>query len=390
MVFSFFKKKGATPPERPRPAAGKPLVAKAPVPEYDVAPFRTVSSIEVSDSGEFGLSPITEEAAILHANGRSEAAIDILLQAISEPEGVRRNPETWFMLFDLFQLQGMRSEFDRLALDFVVEFERSAPIWRDVGGPGSQAGPEAASRKRAPLYILAGALGAESRREIADLEELAGRNGTVKLDLGSLHSVDDAGCTALGEAMQRMESLGRRISLRGTEALEALLRAEIERRGKSCARSVWLLLLRVYQMRGMQEEFDSAALDYAVAYEVSPPSWEPSRAAPPEPPSGEYEVPAETEVPADALPLTGVLSGPSPPQVGALLAHAAARNLVNVDMSGVTRVDFLAAGALLNALISLAGGGKTVMIHGANAMIQTLFAIVGVNRFATVARNKQH
>jgi ABC-type transporter Mla MlaB component len=386
VVFSFFKKKGAMPPQRPRPAAGRPPAAQAPVPEYDVDPHHTVSGIEVSDSGEFGLSPLTEEAAILHANGRSEAAIELLLQGVSEPDGARRNPQTWFMLFDLFLLQGMRSEFDRLALDFAVEFERSAPIWRGGGAAEAQAAP----RRREPHYALRGSLEADSRREIADLEELAGRDGMVKLDLGSLQGVDDAGCTLLGEAMQRMEALGRRVRLKGAENLEALLRAEIAKRGKSCARSVWLLLLRLYQMRGMHEEFESASLDYAVAYEVSPPSWEPSRAPPPDSPSGEYEVPAAAEAPADALALSGVLGGASPKQIGEILGYGAARSTVNVDMSGVSRVDFLAAGALLNAVIALSGAGKTVVIYGANEMIQALFAIVGVNRHATVARNKQH
>lgn len=387
MVFSFFKKKGATPPERPGPAARRPPPARSPVPEYDVNPHQTVSSIEVSDSGEFGFSQVTEEAAILHANGRSEAAIDILLQGISEPDGLRRSPQAWFMLFDLFQLQGMRAEFDRLALDFVVEFERSAPTWRDAGAP---AAPDTGPRKRTPQFVLGARLNADSRREITALEELAGREGAVRIDFGALESLDDPGCTLLGEAMQRMDALGLRVKLGGAEVFEALLRNEIERRGKSCTQSVWLLLLRIHQARGMQEEFESTALDYAVAYEMSPPSWEPSWVLAPEPPSGEFEVPLAPEVPVDALVFNGVLIGPNPRQVSELVNHGAARSVVNVDMSGVSRVDFLAAGALLNALIGLTGAGKVVTIHGANEMVQALFAIVGVNRHAVVARNKQH
>lgn len=365
------------------------MAARAPTPDYDVRPHQTVSGIEVSDSGEFGLLPITEEAAMLHANGRSEAAIDVLLQGLAEPQGVRHNPQTWFMLFDLFQLQGMRAEFDRLALDFVVEFERSAPIWHGASAPDAL-GPDSPTRKHAPVYVLGRVLAEDSRREIADLEELAGREGAVRMDFGALQVVDDVGCTLLGEAMQRMDSLGRRVKLKAPEVLEALLRAEIQRRGKSCARSLWLLLLRLYQIRGMHEEFESAALEFAVTFEVSPPNWEPLRTALREPPSGEYEAPASSEMPPDALKLGGVLSGAAPPQVNEILNYGAAHSQVDIDMSAVSRVDFVAAGALLNALIGLTGSGKAVTIHGANEMIQVLFAVVGVNRHATLARNKQH
>ncbi|HEX6827596.1 MAG TPA: STAS domain-containing protein [Burkholderiales bacterium] len=388
MVFSFFKKKGALPPAAPRSAITEQPAARSPAAEFHVDPHSTVSSIEVSDGGEAGLSQVTEEAAILYANGRVDTAIDLLRRGIAEPDGARRNRPAWFMLFDLFQIQGMRAEFDRLALDFVVEFERSAPTWQ--GGPAQAPTPPLRPPKREPRYALQGRLGADSRRLVADMEEMAGRDGTLRLELGGLQAVDDAGCTLLIEAMQRMESLGRMVKLRKADTLQRLLRAEIERRGRSCARTVWLLLLRLYQLRGMHEEFESLSLEFAMAYEVSPPPWEASRALPPEPPSGEFELPPASDVPPDALVLTGVLSGASPAQLGELNDYAAARTVLNVDLSGVSRVDFVAAGALLNVLTGFKRSGKAVTIHGASEMIQALLAIVGANHYATVARNKQH
>jgi ABC-type transporter Mla MlaB component len=388
VVFSFFKKKGATTSQRPRAIVAKPPPARSPVPEYDVGPHHTVSGIEVSHGGDTGLSRITEEAAILYANGRSDAAMDILLRGISEAGGGRRNPQPWFMLFDLFQLQGMRQEFDKLALDFVVEFERSAPTWQGGGTPREPAASLPA--RRAHCYVLGGELNGESRRQIADMEEIAGGEGAVRLDFGALRGVDDAGCTLLMEAMERMESLGRRVKLSGADTLQALLHAQIDGRGKSCARSVWLLLLKLYQVRGMHEEFENLSLDYAVAYEVSPPPWEASFAARAAPSSGEFEPGSRAEVPPEALVLSGVVSGANPPQLQELASYAAARSVVNVDLSGVGRVDFVAAGALLNAIMGFSRGGKAVVIHGANEMIQALFAIVGINRHAVIARDRQH
>lgn len=46
--------------------------------------------------------------------------------------------------------------------------------------------------------------------------------------------------------------------------------------------------------QGQQEAFDEVAINYAVTFEVSPPSWEPNRVAAPEP-----AMQMEIEVPND-------------------------------------------------------------------------------------------
>lgn len=387
MVFSFFKKKGSG-SERPRAPARQRSAPRPSGPDVELAPQRTVEGIEVSVA-ESGLSGAAQEAAILYANGRSEAAIDVLLQAIAEPDGARRNLQTWFMLFDLFQLQGMGEEFEKLALDFVVEFERSSPVWMEQDPAEAKAAAPADDRPAAQV-ALGGRLSGESRRQIADMEQVAGRDGAVRLDLGKLQGLDDEGCTLLLEALQRMEALDRRVTISGTRHLEKLLRAETDGRGKSCSRNVWLLLLKLYQIKGMQQEFETLSLDYAVAYEVSPPPWDASHARKAEPISGEFSMSSQPERPVEALRLSGTLTGASPQQLNELYNYAASHALVNIDMSLVNRVDFVAAGALLNAFMSLAHNGKGIMIHGANEMVQALFTIVGINQYVVVARNKQH
>lgn len=387
MVFSFFKKKGGS--DRPRAPVRQRSAPRAPGAEPELAPHRTVQGIEVSD-GESGLSGVAQEAAILYANGRTDAAVDVLLQGIAEPDGARRHLQSWFMLFDLFQLQGMRQEFEKLALDFVVEFERSSPVWVEQDPAGARPAEAAAGGRQAAQLALGGRLSGESRRQIADMEQAAGREGALRLDLGKLKGVDDEGCTLLLEALARMQSLDRKLSLAGSRHMEKLLRGEIEERGKSCSRNVWLLLLRLYQLKGRQQEFENLSLDYAVAYEVSPPPWESFPVRKAEQVSGEYFVAAERERPVEALSLSGTLTGASPHQLNELYNYAASRALVNVDMSAVKRVDFVAAGALLNAFMGLAHNGKGIMIHGANEMVQALFTIVGINQYVVVARNKQH
>jgi ABC-type transporter Mla MlaB component len=386
MVFSFFKKKGSG-PEVPRAPKRHPRPEPA-SPEFDVDPHRTLAGIEVSDAGS-GLSRAAEEAAILYAHGSTDAAIDLLLQDVGGTGGPRSNPLAWFMLFDLYQLQGMRQEFEKLALNFVVEFERSAPVWTEIQAVEPRpAGRSGAGANRATV-AMSGVLSQSGIRWIAELEAAAARVGGVRLDFGRLRGVDESGCVLLLDALDRVRASGRELDIVGGRALQKLLRNEIESRGKSCPENWWQLLLRLYQFEGMQQEFENLSLDFAVAHEVSPPPWEPLGMSKAAQPIAEYAAPG-VESEREALPLAGVIIGANPSQVSDIVSYAASHAVVHIDMTRVRRVDFVAAGALLNAFMSLSHLGKGIMIHGANELIQALFRIVGLNQYAVVARNKQH
>ncbi|HEY6720017.1 MAG TPA: hypothetical protein VI363_00115, partial [Burkholderiales bacterium] len=73
--------------------------------------------------------PIIEETAILFANGQSEQALSALSRSVREEDLGAAALQAWLMLFDLYQYLGSREEFEALALEFVVKFERSPPAW---------------------------------------------------------------------------------------------------------------------------------------------------------------------------------------------------------------------------------------------------------------------
>lgn len=391
VVFSFFKKKGVESPAQARSVArrgpGKAPGAAASAADFEVDTHGTLASIQVSDA-ESGMTQAAEEAAIFYANGRADAAIDTLLRGVAESDDLRFNLQAWFMLFDLFQLQGMKKEFDELALDFVVAFERSAPVWDELAAEDTLA----AEPKSLPVpYALTGTLCSQNGKQVVTMEKLAQLGSGLRLDLGRIRAVEDGGCTELHDALQRIVAGGADLVLAGSGNLEKLLRREIDARGTGCDRAVWLLLLQLYQLQGKQGEYEGLSVDYAVGYEVSPPTWEPpTRLALAQDRAG-YGAKATEGAEAESLPLKGsVMLGSNPPQLNQIANYAAVRTLVNLDFSGIRRIDFVAAGALLNTLGSLTQGGKGIIIHGANEMIQALFNIVGVNQFAVIARDKQH
>ena len=93
-------------------------------------------SIEVAETST-GLSPLLENAALLFANGQDAAAREMLEEGVASDPETRVSPLAWLALFDLLQRAGDRDAFDRLAMQFVVNFERSAPSWDESAKAGT-------------------------------------------------------------------------------------------------------------------------------------------------------------------------------------------------------------------------------------------------------------
>ncbi len=54
------------------------------------------------------------------------------------------------------------------------------------------------------------------------------------------------------------------------------------------------------------------------------------------------------------------------------------RSIVPVDMSAVERIDFVCAGAFLNAVSRIEGQRKSVQIVGATPIIRALLLLIGL------------
>jgi len=150
------------------------------------------------------------------------------------------------------------------------------------------------------------------------------------------------------------------------------------KQGRDAGEGYWTLLLEMLQWQNDRGEFEDRAVDFAVAFEVSPPSWEPP------PPSADAAAPvgnapaAAAERP-EALAFSGVMTGPSDPQLAKLAEFREGRTVVPIEMAAVERVDFVCAGALLNAIIRTEGLRKTVQIAGASPIIRALLLLIGIS-----------
>jgi len=336
-------------------------------------------SIQVAETNP-GLCAVLENAALLFASGQAQQARELLEQGVASDEDARFSPLAWLALFDLLQRAGDRAAFDQFALQYVVAFERSAPGWEERGAAGKERGAKAdAARPPASGYFaLPGKLTAANAAQISNMLAATEKQQHVRLDLASLTGADDAGTRLLADALGKLRKRQYALVLQHPEKIRKALEQAVSK-GRDAGEGYWMLLLELLQWQNDRAVFEDRAVDFAVAFEVSPPSWEP-------PPSPSIAAPAPATDPLpvvtaaqDALAWQGTMLGPSDPQLGKFAEFREGRNVIPIDMTALDRIDFVCAGALLNAIGRAESQNKTVQISGATPIIRALLLLIGIS-----------
>jgi anti-anti-sigma regulatory factor len=317
-----------------------------------------------------GLCAVLENAALLYANGQAQLARNALEQGIVSDDDAKLSPLAWLALFDLLQRADDRAAFDQLALQYVVSFERSAPAWEE-GGTRSHAD----ARPIACGYVgLTGKLASGHALQIANLLAAAQKLPQVRLDLGSLSGADDAGAKLLADALAQLRKRCYPLVLQHPEKIRRALDISVKQ-GKNAGEGYWILLLELLQWQNDRTAFEDRAIEFAVAFEVSPPSWEPPLAT---------TLPAATDSAglaenAEMLVWCGTLAGSSDPQLAKFGVFREGHHTIPIDMTAVDRIDFVCAGALLNAISRTESQRKSVQIIGASPIIRALMLLIGIS-----------
>jgi hypothetical protein len=130
------------------------------------------------------------------------------------------------------------------------------------------------------------------------------------------------------------------------EKLVAALESAVAQ-GKAGGEGAWLLSLELLQWQRDQATFDERAVEFAVTFELSPPSWEPppragtAKGAEPAVAAGASAPPEPVRAAErDTFVLDGVLAGATPPELARLADVASRNDVTQVDMTGVERVGF--------------------------------------------------
>ncbi len=335
------------------------------------------SRIEVEEEG--GLSPSLENASLMFAHGNETAAKAALVHALDTTE--RSQPMVWMCLFDLYARSNDRTAFEELALRFVVQFERSAPAWDEMAG-ASSANANSANTRAKPKSLLRGELTDPQAPVIAALIEASKRKDGAPprfdLDIVDLDGANDVCGMLLAGSLASLRRKGAVISIRGLDATTRRLAAGLQA-GQAARKGQWYLVLELLQWSAQPQMFEDRAVDFAVTFEISPPSMEPLtplqrsaltvRAA---------DVATTDEALVnDRIVWIGELKGPADNCLKTLSLEAITTNPVLIDMRGVLRVDFVCGGAIANGITRLMAQAIDVRVVSATPIIQTLLQMTG-------------
>ncbi len=426
MVFSFFGKKD--PPPKPavkpvaRPAGSlRPQVAANPPPReatqgapdpigsslpaagtgLDVAPAKDpLPSLDFTSSGVFNATqseiasnielqesteqvhPLAEEAAILYANGHDKQCLEALEAAVLRSDLGSSADQLWMMLFDIYHVLDRREAFDSRALDYVVRFERSPPAWR-----GGDAATGTGGAAAAPMVALGVMLDAGASKQMEMLERMLAKHPSVRLDAGKVKDADSKGCGQLLASLRAARKSKCEIIVQSAASLARVLESRLAV-GVREHETEWLLLLELFQQQGLDETYEEWALNYAITFEVSPPAWEPPRLNPKPGASGGSAVSMAAAPDDESFRLSGEMAGPCVAVMQQLKEHAGGRESLLIDLSGLKRIDFVAAGNLLNTLFEAGAGGKPIRLANVSALVTALLKVVGIAEAATVERRR--
>lgn len=310
--------------------------------------------------------PAVQEAAVMYANGRSVDAERVLQDAI-DAGGSDARP--WALLLGLYRLKGEWRRFEALAAGYAQAFHCSAPRWLSEESL-AHLPPEL--REGGEAYLaLVGALDRRTAAPLQTLRERTSRHATLHIDASKITGVDAEGCQALLQALGLLAERGNGALFTGAERLTRLLQEAA--RGDGTQDAYWNLLLALLRLRGMQADFERAALEYALATGAQPPEWLPVLM----PVVASRELEEKRDEPRyrggpDVLALSDTLTGATDRQLDALQRFARDRHYVNVHLAQLVRLDLSSASALVGLVNGLAAAGKVVRLIRPNPLVEAL------------------
>ncbi|HEY1394056.1 MAG TPA: STAS domain-containing protein, partial [Methylibium sp.] len=368
--------------------------------------FANPFAVEVN---EIAHDPELDEAVIAFANADFELCEQSLSSLIGMGGSRAQHAETWLVLFDLYRAIGQQHKFESLALDYAQQFGWSAPQWFSLPLLVAEAAAAAEDKVKRSGARVDGSIGWVAP-DMVDIEAVAKlRAQTLQmplpwvLDWNAVRSIDAEACHELSLLMRGWA--GQNLDMRwlGGEHLLGVL-AECAPAGvRDADPAFWLLRLDALRLTNRADQFDEVAIDYCVTYEVSPPSWEPARCVARVSEGGRSTTAPvsvltdvstgfdETQqqddgsmVPTASVELSGQLVGDIGQTLDRLQGQLGAAAIVSVSCSRLIRVDFIAAGDLLNWVLARRGENRTVSFDDAHRLVALFFGAMGINEHARV------
>ncbi len=313
-----------------------------------------------------------EDSAISHANGQTSEALRCVEAAITGGKLGQWAMQAWLIRFDLYMQLGLKAAYDSAADRFAEEFERSAPAWlaRDASSPGAHG-------NAMPIVNISGKLSGRSAAPLAALSKTVDRYEGVQLDFARFEGADIEGCQHLLGTLQSLDRGGKLVRIFNVDVLLEKISAHTAPGDPSRDAAPWLLKIELMRILDRKAEFEEAAVDYAVTYDVSPPSW-------PDAPVESKRQDGPRSPASDWCAAIGDVIAPADDLLTRIRAHAYYHEPLVIDLTRARRMDFVSASQFVKLLAELNESHKDIEIRGANEMISALLVMMGAGDVARI------
>ena len=391
------------PPLQHKPAAQRNLSA-APGQDGDAASFSS-SSLLAIESDDLMTDPELEEAAIRFANGDDVGAESALVDALRGEALVPEVAQVWVVaLLDFYRATGQQQAFERAVMEHGARLDYLRPRWIDIAEVQSSATADI-DQSASPS---AGSVGARSvwscppELTAAGMEDLRVSLSQTpppwNLDWSQLNDIADNALPFLAGLFGSLCTEPVAVRFTGGDRLAKALRDLTPSGSRGADDTAWTVRLDALRTMQLQDEFELAALDFCITFEVPPPDWQPAQCSY-RSGDGDGESAASTQMggaSTSTIPLglngasgsTLQLSGQVVGESGAVLTvlgveRVSGAHLV-VSCKGLLRVDFAAAGSLLNWAATCHSQGCQVQFRDVHRLVAAFFNVIGITEYARV------
>ncbi len=323
---------------------------------------------------------VLDEAALRFAQGDAEGAAQALREALADPTlALAPALALHDALLDLYCATGDAARFEALALDGAQRFQSSPPAWCHL----PQQWADRCAVARSPRHAVGSAWQAPAFLQATDLPPpgaTASAEAPWVLDWSRFGQIDSTAIPALTDSLHRWADAPLALVLVGAEALDAWLTHSLQ--APDAPAPLWRLQLAWLRLQGQAQAFESLALAYCQWFGQSPPAWVPPgchvlpgvQVSPPVPAAAGDQPCLAGEVLGDALPQLAALAPPPLP--------------LRLDCALLLRLDFAAAGALLNWAAQRQAAGQSVALLHLHRPLARLLQLLGVDAYATLHLRK--
>jgi anti-anti-sigma regulatory factor len=233
------------------------------------------------------------------------------------------------------------------------------------------------------------------------------------LDWSQLESIDVKAARALLGMFTLWGDQDVELRCLGANTLREVLKNSTPSGRRDIEQLWWELRMAALRVMNRADEFELTALDFCVTYEVSPPGWERPRchfqnispAASAESGQSLLSEPVMESVPSHfpgdsqspdsqsselnqlgLVELSGEIRGDPQPILEALEKRLQGADVMIISCRNLIRVDFSAAGTMLNWVSSHHAQGRNVQFVDAHRLIAAFFHVIGITEYARVVQ----